>query len=510
MASRYVHYPSNASFETLSLVGSLSGGIVTFSANPSTASYPLVYPPAQGAAGEALVNDGNGNFSWLAAAGGITQLTGDGAAGPGVGAQTLTLVTVNSNVGSFGSATQVASHTVNAKGLITAASNVSIQIAESQVTNLISDLAGKQATGNYITALTGDATASGPGSVSLTLATVNAGVGSFGSATAVPSITVNGKGLVTAAASTSIQIAESQVTNLVSDLAGKQATGNYLTALTGDATASGPGSAALTLATVNSNVGSFGSATQVAGFTVNAKGLVTAAANTSIQIAESQVTNLVSDLAGKQATGNYITALTGDVTATGPGSVAASIASTTVTGKLLTGYVSGPGTVAATDSILQAIQKLNGNITAGSSIAAAASLSTGASLPSGANTKVPFNSVQVDTNSAFDTGNSRFVAPVATNYLVSGTISTQATTNTFTVWRVIIYKNGSEYRTIQSVKLTDVNSVNCSANTTYSLIIPLAVNDYVEVFAFQNSGSTETFMGDDTPIFGCSMNISAV
>lgn len=35
-----------------------------------------------------------------------------------------------------------------------------------------------------------------------------------------------------------------------------------------------------------------------------------------------------------------------------------------VTGKLLTGYVSGAGTVAATDSILQAIQKLNGNIAA--------------------------------------------------------------------------------------------------------------------------------------------------
>lgn len=54
--------------------------------------------------------------------------------------------------------------------------------------------------------------------------------------------------------------------------------------------------AAGTLATVNGNVGSFGSATQVAGFTVNAKGLVTAASNTSIQIAESQVTSLTTDL----------------------------------------------------------------------------------------------------------------------------------------------------------------------------------------------------------------------
>lgn len=63
----------------------------------------------------------------------------------------------------------------------------------------------------------------------------------------------------------------------------------------GDAT----GSTALTLATVNSNVGSFGSATQVPNYTVNGKGLITAAANTTIQIAESQVTSLTSDLALK-------------------------------------------------------------------------------------------------------------------------------------------------------------------------------------------------------------------
>lgn len=57
----------------------------------------------------------------------------------------------------------------------------------------------------------------------------------------------------------------------------KQATGNYITALTGDLTASGPGSAAATLATVNSDVGSFTNAN----ITVNAKGLITAASNGS-------------------------------------------------------------------------------------------------------------------------------------------------------------------------------------------------------------------------------------
>ncbi len=94
-------------------------------------------------------------------------------------------------------------------------------------------------------------------------------------------------------------------------------------AITGDATytVSFNGSAnvtsALTLATVNSNVGTFRSVT------VNAKGLVTAATNPT--------------------------------TLSGYGI-------TDAASGLLTGYTSGAGTVAATDTILQAIQKLNGNI----------------------------------------------------------------------------------------------------------------------------------------------------
>lgn len=61
-------------------------------------------------------------------------------------------------------------------------------------------------------------------------------------------------------------------------------------------------------------------------------------------------------------TGNQTVTLSGDVTGSGATSITASIAASTVTGKLITGFVSGAGTVGATDTILQAINKLDGNI----------------------------------------------------------------------------------------------------------------------------------------------------
>lgn len=70
-------------------------------------------------------------------------------------------------------------------------------------------------------------------------------------------------------------------------------------------------------------------------------------------------TNLTGTASGLTA-GNVTTNanLTGEVTSVGN---AATVTNSAVIGKVLTGYVSGAGTVAATDTILQAIQKLNGN-----------------------------------------------------------------------------------------------------------------------------------------------------
>lgn len=71
------------------------------------------------------------------------------------------------------------------------------------------------------------------------------------------------------------------------------------------------------------------------------------------------VTNpIAGSITGNAATVTTIPTLSGEVTNSGN---AVTLVNSAVIGKVLTGYVSGAGTVAATDTILQAVQKLNGN-----------------------------------------------------------------------------------------------------------------------------------------------------
>lgn len=58
------------------------------------------------------------------------------------------------------------------------------------------------------------------------------------------------------------------------------------------------------------------------------------------------------------APGTAITSLTGEVTASGPGAAAATVTNSAVLSKVLTGLVPSAGTVVATDTILQAFNKL--------------------------------------------------------------------------------------------------------------------------------------------------------
>lgn len=63
-------------------------------------------------------------------------------------------------------------------------------------------------------------------------------------------------------------------------------------------------------------------------------------------------------------TANQSITLSGEASGSGTIAITVTLLNSAVIGKILTGYASGAGTVSATDSILQAIQKLNGNISA--------------------------------------------------------------------------------------------------------------------------------------------------
>jgi hypothetical protein len=106
----------------LSLGGTLgvSGGVLNC-VNATTSTLGCVKPDG------VTITISAGVISAVSSGGsGITQLTGDGSAGPGSGSQPLTLATVNSAPGTCGDSTHVCQITTNAKGLTTSQTAVTI------------------------------------------------------------------------------------------------------------------------------------------------------------------------------------------------------------------------------------------------------------------------------------------------------------------------------------------------------------------------------------------------
>jgi hypothetical protein len=164
----------------------------------------------------------------------------------------ITLATVNSNAGSFGSASSIPAITVNAKGQVTAVSTNSIGNELIAIQSLSDTPGFLKKTGNgtysidvsnYLTTnqsitVSGDVTGSGTTSISLTLANSGVTAGTYNaSATQVLPFTVDAKGRITATgAAVSITPPWSAITGKPTTLTGYgitdgQPLGNELTAL---------------------------------------------------------------------------------------------------------------------------------------------------------------------------------------------------------------------------------------------------------------------------------------
>lgn len=311
------------------------------------------------------------------------SLTGDATAtlvsvnGTADVAAAITLATVNSTVGAFGSETQVPIITVNAKGLVTSvtmqtiaqpgvgssaltitdgttqdiintgvdtlsfigSSGVTTTVTNNQVSISIGQAVGttNDVTFNNVTvngtlnsdditasnvSVTGNATIIGNLTVQGTTTTINsttievADLALVVAKYAASNAEANGAGLIVNGSSATLLYSSADdrwnlnknlnVGTVYGNLVGNASTAStWSTArnlsLTGDGTAtlssvngSDNVSAALTLATVNSNVGSYGSGTSVPNITVNAKGLITAVTTTAIAAATNIVLGLAS------------------------------------------------------------------------------------------------------------------------------------------------------------------------------------------------------------------------
>ena len=235
------------------------------------------------------------------------------------GSSATTLATVNSNVGTYGNASNVSVVTVNAKGLITAISNTAIAITSSAVSGLATsattdttnatNISSGTLSASRLPAFTGDITTTA-GSSATTLATVNSNVGTYGGAATVPVHTVNAKGLITAASNVAIAIASGAVSGLATSA----------TTDTTNATNISSGTlSASRLATSGVSATTYGSSTQIPVITVDTYGRITSASNTAV------ATTI--NLSGTSGTGSLANG--GTLTFAGTNGVTVSVSSST-------------------------------------------------------------------------------------------------------------------------------------------------------------------------------------
>jgi hypothetical protein len=106
-------------------------------------------------------------------------------------------------------------------------------------------------------------------------------------------------------------------------------------------------------------------------------------------------------------------------------------------------------------------------------------------------TKINITSEIFDTNSNYDTANSRFTPTVAGYYQVNGALSGLGST-TLTRALVLLYKNGTEYSRGVNIAATLSNTTPAIV-TTSEIVYMNGSTDYIELYGFLTGSGTATF-----------------
>jgi len=119
----------------------------------------------------------------------------------------------------------------------------------------------------------------------------------------------------------------------------------------------------------------------------------------------------------------------------------------------------------------------------------------GQTVANNTGTKVTYTEEFYDPNNDWDASNSKFIVPEDGKYLITAGVRFSSGTNGY-MTHLYFYVNGA-------VKTYSDNTSGSGTgiNTTHTHILELSTNDFVEIYASHNQGSSMVFEADSTTGF---------